>query len=99
MEVSIIAAMVSVIGVISGILIGWSGRSRSIRQDTQEEARTDATVRSDIEYIKCGVEDIKFEQRAQGKRFDEMAERVTRLEESQKSLNKRVDRLEGTEGR
>lgn len=94
MNITAITAIISALGVISGFIIGWSGRSRSVKQDTKEEARSDATVRSDIEYIKRGVEDIKFEQRAQGKRYDELAERVTRVEESAKSMHKRLDEFQ-----
>ncbi|WP_244873108.1 hypothetical protein [Paenibacillus albilobatus] len=99
MDFAAITALLSVCGVISGIIIGWSGRTRAVRLDTKEEARSDAMARADIEYIKRGIEDIKHEQRAQGKRFDELAERVTRLEESQKSMQKRVDHFEKAKGR
>lgn len=98
-NITVITALISSAGVISGILIGWSGRSRSVKQDTKEEARSDAAVRADIEYIKRGVEDIKFEQRKQGERFDELSERVTRVEESAKQAHHRINRLEEIEGR
>lgn len=91
--------IIGVIGVISGVVLGWSGRTRSMRQDIIQEAGADALQRADVDYIKRGVDDIKFEQRAQGQRIDVLTERVTRLEEIQKSLHKRVDRFEQSEGR
>ena len=99
MDFTAITALISVCGVISGIIIGWSGRNRTAKHDTKEEARSDAAVRADIEYIKRGIEDIRLEQRAQGKRFDELAERVTRVEESAKQAHKRIDDLKPAEGR
>jgi phage shock protein A len=48
-----------------------------------------------MDYIKRGIEDIRVEQKAQGRRYDELAERVTRVEESAKSAHHRIDRVEG----
>ncbi|MBN2980099.1 hypothetical protein [Cohnella algarum] len=94
MDYSIIGAIVSAVAAISGIIIGWLGRSRSVRQDTVAEASQDARLMLDMEYIKRGVDDVRLEQRAQGQRFDQLAERVTRVEESTKQAHKRIDKLE-----
>ncbi|WP_240353246.1 hypothetical protein [Cohnella algarum] len=51
-----------------------------------------------MEYIKRGVDDVRLEQRAQGQRFDALAERVTRVEESAKQALQRLDRLDGQGG-
>jgi phage shock protein A len=51
-----------------------------------------------MDYIKRGIEDIRVEQKAQGRRYDELAERVTRVEESAKQAHRRIDRLDN-EGR
>jgi len=89
-----ITAIISAAAAISGIVLGWLGRSRSVRQDTATEASKDARLQADIEFIKRGVDDLRIEQRAQGKRFDDLTERVTRVEESAKQAHKRLDRLE-----
>ncbi|WP_287021540.1 hypothetical protein [Cohnella sp.] len=86
--------LISAAAAISGIILGWLGRSRTVRQDVVTEASKDALLRSDMDYIKRGIEDIKVEQRVQGQRFDALAERVTRVEESAKQAHKRIDRLE-----
>ncbi|MGG1314022.1 MULTISPECIES: hypothetical protein [Cohnella] len=98
MEVTGIAAVISVAAAISGIVLGWSGRSRMLREDTAAEASKDAVLRADMEYIKRGVDDVRLEQRAQGQRFDALAERVTRVEESAKQALQRLDRLDGQGG-
>ncbi|NTU28836.1 hypothetical protein HPY27_01505 [Brevibacillus sp. HB1.1] len=85
---------ITAIAAISGILLGWAGRSRSIRQDVERRASADAQQRADVEYIKRGVDDIRFEQKAQGKRIDELSDRVTRVEESAKQAHKRLDRID-----
>jgi len=94
MEPLTITAVISAAAAISGIVLGWLGRSRTVRQDTALEASKDARLHADIEFIKRGVDDLRVEQRAQGKRFDELNERVTRVEESAKQAHKRIDRLE-----
>lgn len=96
--IATVSAITGVIGVISGIILGWSGRSRTIRQDTADEASRDALLRADMDYIKRGIEDIRVEQKAQGRRYDELAERVTRVEESAKQAHHRINRLEGQKG-
>lgn len=92
-----ITTVVSALAALSGMVLGWAGRTRSIRQDTAQESAADALQRADVEYIKRGVDDIRLEQRAQGQRIDVLSERVTRLEESQKSLHKRVNRIDSFE--
>jgi hypothetical protein len=94
MEALTITAAISAAAAISGIVLGWLGRSRSVRQDTATEASKDARLQADIEFIKRGVDDLRIEQRAQGKRFDDLTERVTRVEESAKQAHRRLDRLE-----
>lgn len=85
----------SVIAALSGIVLGWLGRSRTVKQDTVAEASRDTALRSDMDYIKRGVDEMRLEQKDQGRRFDALAERVTRVEESAKQAHHRISRLEG----
>lgn len=94
MEALTITAAISATAAISGIILGWLGRSRTVKQDAATEATKDARLQADIEFIKLGVDDLRVEQRAQGKRFDDLTERVTRVEESAKQAHRRIDRLE-----
>ncbi|MEI7027168.1 hypothetical protein [Paenibacillus sp. y28] len=95
MDVTVIGAIISVVAAISGIVLGWSARSRTVQQDTAAEAGQGAYLRADMDYIKRGVDDVRLEQRAQGQRFDTLAERVTRVEESAKQAHHRLNRLDG----
>lgn len=87
--------IVSVTAAISSFILGWLGRSRTIRQDAATEASRDASLKTDVEYIKRGIDDVRFEQKDQGRRFDALSERVTRVEESAKQAHHRINRLEG----
>ncbi|WP_309121004.1 hypothetical protein [Paenibacillus sp.] len=98
MDAGSIAVVVGAAAGISGIVLGWMGRSRSIRQETVAEASKDARLHADMEYIKRGIDDVRIEQRAQGQRFDALTERVTRLEESAKQAHHRLNRLDGQGG-
>lgn len=91
MEITI---LISIATAVSGILLGWLGRTRAIRQDAAKEAEAGATLQTDVEYIKRGVDDIRVDMRIQSQRVDGISERVTRVEESTKQAHKRIDRLE-----
>ncbi|RTE05480.1 hypothetical protein [Paenibacillus whitsoniae] len=97
MEISIATSIIAASAALSGIFIGWSGRTRQIRNDDKQEAQSAAVLRSDTEYIKRGVDDIRLEQRAQANRIDALSERVTRIEESAKQAHHRISRLEDKE--
>lgn len=84
------------------MILGWSGRSRTVRQEIRQDAATeasrDAILRADMEYIKRGVDDVRLVQREQGRSFEALAERVTRVEESAKQAHLRLNRLDGQKG-
>lgn len=88
------SAVLAIIATISGITLGWLGRTKSLKKEIIQEAGADALQRADVDYIKRGVDDIRLEQRVQGQRIDALSERVTRVEESAKQAHKRMDRLE-----
>jgi uncharacterized membrane protein len=96
-DFSILMALISMAAALSGVVLGWSGRSREVLKETRKEAEMDATIRTDVEYIKRGIDAIRLEQRAQGQRVDTLTERVARLEESVKQAHKRLDYFEKKE--
>lgn len=85
------AVIISAAAALSGIILGWLGRSRTIRQDGAE----DGELRASVKYIRDGVDDLRVELKSQSQRYDLLAERVTRVEESTKQAHRRIDRLEG----
>lgn len=89
-----VTAVISIVATISGIYLGWTGHSRTLAKDYRSEGGAQAKLQSDVEYIKRGVDDLRLEVKDQGRRFDELAERVTRVEESAKQAHKRIDRIE-----
>lgn len=86
--------VIAVAGVVSAIVLGWTARGRDIKKETKDEASTAAALKSDVQYIKGGVDDIRIDLRAQGQKVDVLCERVAIVEESNKQSHKRIDRLE-----
>ena len=89
--------MITIIAALSGIILGWWAHTRDttrqIEQETQEKTEAAVSLRSDMDYIKRGVDDIRVDLRSQGQRMDALAERVTRVEESAKQAHKRIDEI------
>ncbi len=59
----------------------------------EDEGKENGELKSDIKYIKSGVDDIKIDLKVQEKRVNELSERVTRIEESAKQAHKRIDEI------
>ncbi|GGF82585.1 hypothetical protein GCM10010912_29610 [Paenibacillus albidus] len=89
-----ITTLIAMLAAISGIALGWVTRTSAYKKDVAQEAGTGAALRTDVEYIKRGVDDIRADVRVQGKRTDQLAERVTRAEERINQVQKKVDKLE-----
>jgi hypothetical protein len=83
--------IVSAAAAISGIILGWLGRSRTVRQD----GAADGELRASVNYIRQAVDDMRVEIRLMRQDYADLVERVARVEESAKSAHRRIDRLEG----
>ncbi|MCA0754895.1 hypothetical protein KP806_07520 [Paenibacillus sp. N4] len=94
MDQATIMMLLTAAGIISAILLGWIGLNRMVRQTTRSDAGNDAVLKTDVDYIKRGVDEMRLEMRDQGRRFDALAERVTRVEESAKQAHHRLDRVD-----
>ena len=88
---------ITVIGILSpicAIVFGYAAFTRNKKSDTAADAKQDATVLTEIGYIKGGIDDIKAEQREQRKTNTNFISRLTAVEESAKQAHKRINRLE-----
>ena len=86
--------VVAVLAGVSGILLGWSAHFKERQKEDKRAGYEDGTLKTDMEYIKCGIDEIKKDMRMQGQRMDNLAERLVRVEESAKRANERIDKLE-----
>lgn len=94
MDWTVLTAIISVTAAISGILLGWIGKTKAFKDEVTKEASTDASLQTDVMYIKRGIDNIQLDLRQQAQRMDGFSERLTRVEESAKQAHKRLDRLE-----
>lgn len=95
MEANGILTAISVISTLCAIVFGYAAFSRSKNKDTAENAKTDATVLTEIGYIKANTDEIKAEQKEQRKTNTEFVSRLTAVEVSAKQAHKRIDTIEG----
>lgn len=86
---------VGLAGTVCGIVFGYVGYRRGLKKDSTEAGKTSGVMLSDIGYIKAGVDDLKREQKDTNKNVGELAQRVTRVEESTKQAHKRIDEIKG----
>ena len=87
---------VEVLGIVSticAIVFGYLAFFRNKTKDTQEEAKNDATLLTEIGYIKANTDEIKAEQKEQRKTNLDFLTRLTAVEESVKQAHKRIDEL------
>ena len=90
---AVIGAIIGILSALSGVVLGWLGNAKSSRRAVVEKTASDVQLRTDVEYIKRGVDDIRADVRVQGQRVDDLCDRVARVEESAKSAHKRIDEL------
>lgn len=81
--------------VIFGMVITYFTFVRSRDKDIKSDAQENAKVSTKLDHISRGVDDIRIDLRSNEKYINQVAERVTRVEESSRSAHKRLDKLEG----
>lgn len=90
MTPSQLAEIIAVIGVITSIGTAYMGYKKGLKQDGNAEG----SLRSDVGYIKAGVDDLKAEQKNLTSKHYDLSDRVARAEESVKSAHHRIDGIE-----
>lgn len=85
-----------ILGIVSSvcaIVFGYLAFSRNKKNDDKEDAKNDATLLTEIGYIKANTDEIKSEQKEQRKMNMDIERRLTSVEESAKQAHKRIDAL------
>ena len=86
--------VLSVVSTLCAIVFGYIAFVRNRDSDKQKEAKSDATILTELGYIKGGIDDVKAEQREQRKTNTEFVTRLTDVEASAKQAHKRLDHIE-----
>ena len=90
MEEGILTAL-SVISAVCAIVFGYVAFVRNRDHDKTKEAKSDATILTELGYIKGGIDDVKAEQR---KTNTDFVGRLVSVEASAKQAHKRLDHIE-----
>ncbi len=89
-----ILTALSVISTLCAIIFGYIAFVRNRDSDKQKEAKSDATILTELGYIKGGIDDVKAEQREQRKMNTDFIGRLVSVEASAKQAHKRIDHIE-----
>lgn len=89
--------VLSIVSAICAIVFGYLAFVRNRDKDREGDAKADATVLTEIGYIKANTDEIKAEQKEQRKTNTEFVSRLTAVEESAKQAHKRIDSIEERE--
>lgn len=90
-------SLVVIVGLVCSLIgaaIGVAGYKRNMCKENVDTGQEKGVMFTELGYIKAGIDDIKREQREQIDRHNNLAERVTRIEESSKQAHHRIDRIE-----
>ncbi|MED3650599.1 hypothetical protein [Heyndrickxia sporothermodurans] len=79
---------------IGGLIISFQAYQLNKTKDLKTDSQESAELKAELGYIRKGVDDIRIDSKANEKQMAHLSERVTRVEESAKSLHKRVDNME-----
>jgi len=89
-----ILTALSVISTLCAIVFGYLAFVRNRDSDKEKEAKSDATILTELGYIKGGIDDVKAEQREQRKTNTDFVGRLVSVEASAKQAHKRLDHIE-----
>ena len=89
--------VISVVGTLVAIVCSVWAVIRNRDADKEKNNKADATVLTEIGYIKANTDEIKQEQKEQRKTNTEVLTRLTSVEASAAQAHRRLDVIEGRE--
>lgn len=90
-----IAVIVGIVGCVSSVTFAYIGYRRGTEKECKDIGKTNGALMSDIGYIKSGIDDLKRKQELYEVRHYELADRVTKAEESLKSAWYEIKQMKG----
>lgn len=80
-----------------GVLIAYFTLKKNSDGSLKADAEKDGELKTRLDYISKGVDEIRIDNKAQDHRISDIVERVIAVEGSTKSAHHRLDRIEGKE--
>ena len=87
MENTTFAYVVGLIATVCAIIFGYS----NYRRGQKNESENEGSLKSDIGYIKAGIDDLKKQQEKSDERYVNLVCKVAEVESSAKQAHKRID--------
>lgn len=94
-----LGTLIAITGTVSGIVFGYIGFQRVGKKETRDGAKEHTELKTNLDYIRRGIDDIRIDLKSQENRVTELTGAVIRLEESTKSAHKRIDSIESSSPR
>lgn len=88
---------ITCIAAIAGVVFGYLTLQARVKGESKQNGLEAGQLKADIDYIKRRSDDTLIELRGLNKTVSDHADRLARVEESAKSLHKRLDAIEGRE--
>ena len=93
MQVDVVV-LTSVVGTIVGVVAGAYGMKKSGDASIKNQTKEQISVSTKLDYVVQGLNEIKLDLRSQDTKLQSLAERITKVEESNKSAHHRLEALE-----
>lgn len=97
-EIGVIFTVLTLVIAYQGLQLNkqknQSDKQKEVKEDTKNDAKESAKIQAQLEYIGKGVDEIRIDTKANEKRVSELSEKFIRIDESNKSAHKRIDKLE-----
>ena len=89
----LVISIVSLLASISSILFALLSFRRNEKIEQKREGKSEGTMLSDIGYIKACVDRVEKNLGILDERYRDVLERISKLEESIKNAEKRIDNI------
>ena len=86
--------LIGAFGTLSGFVLSYLAFQRNRDKEIKNEAEDGAVIKTKLDSIGKGVDDIRIDLKANEKQMSRMNEQLIRVDESTKSAHKRIDKLE-----
>lgn len=92
-KLSIIVAIIGILGTLSSIFFAYLAFKRNITFDIKNDAISEGTILSDIVHIKACVDRVEKNLNQVDERYRNILERLVKVEGALADVTKRVDKL------
>ena len=96
MNLQTFLTVLTAVSTACAIFFGVKAYARNRDSDTKEDAKNDATLLTEIGYIKANTDEIKAEQKEQRKTNIEFVQRLSAVEKSVEQAHNRIDELKSS---